>query len=109
MRNPEHAGRKPITSSLNRRGGIDAHIPAPDAPASKINYWRRILLPLAVAVAVIAIALIATRPAGAQKCVVDPCERVGDPPPAMPMPPLGGCVPGAIVMCPRQALPMVMR
>ncbi len=109
MRNPEHAGRKPITSSLNQRGCIDAHVSAPDAPAPKINYWRRILLPLAVAVAVIAIAFIATRPAGALDCVVSPCDAVGDPPPAMPMPPLGGCVPGAIAMCPRSALPLVMQ
>jgi len=54
-------GRPPIRSAQHA-GRIVAHVDAPRL--ARHNNWRRVLLPLAVAVVVIALAFAATRQAG---------------------------------------------
>lgn len=113
-RNPERAGRPPVRGSLNTRRLRAASPLATANPHSRrasTSVGRVVLLLGVLVVLAVAVVVAASRPAGALSCVPaeQPCDAVGDPPPAMPYRPLGACVPGEVAMCVRAALPVVMR
>lgn len=92
-----------------QNGGLNPHR-RPDSIRSRRADRAAWVLLLALAALAVAVAVAASRPAHSLTCIPPaPCDAVGDPPPAMPMPPFGGCIPGAVVMCPRAALPVVTR
>jgi hypothetical protein len=107
-RHTHRTGRAPIRATLSN-GQIVAHVERPsNARSRRAGIWLAWVLLALVALAV-AVVVAASRPASALSCWPEPCSGVGEPPMPMPMPPLGGCPPGAILMCPRAALPVVTR
>lgn len=114
--------RPPTIGTLNTRILNPRRLRAASPLATAHPHSRRALskrgvlllfgVAIVVAVAVfVAAATTASRPAGALTCSPEsqPCDSVGDPPPAMPAPPFGACPPGVVIMCPRVAIPVVMR
>lgn len=115
-RDPERAGRPPVRGSFNPRRLPDMPPVQESASHGRRAFgWRGALLLLGVAIVVIAAVFVAAvtmaaRPASAFSCFPPaPCDAVGDPPIAMPAPPFGACPPDVVIMCPRVAVPVVMR
>lgn len=112
QRNAGHAGSPPVRGSLNtRRLRAASPLQTAHPHSRRASGLGRVVLLLGVLVALaVAVVVAASRPAGALSCVPPaPCDAVGDPPPAMPAPPFGACPPDVVIMCPRVAVPVVMK
>ena len=107
----QRAGRPPVYGSLNtRRLRAASPLQTAHPHSRRASGLGRVVLLLVLALLAVAVVVAASRPAGALSCVPPaPCDAVGDPPPAIPAPPFGACPPGVVIMCPRVAVPVVMK
>jgi hypothetical protein len=121
QRQPGHAGRPPVMGTLNTRRlrnasplmAGHAHSRRASVGVGRVGLLLPVVLAVVIVVALAIAIATALQPAGALSCgPAGPCPPVGEvgaPPPMPPMPPFGGCPPDVVVMCPRVAIPVVMR